>query len=111
MLLHAFRLFPLIALFTFSAAADLAPAVMRAARIHAAGGPETLRIESVPVPKAAAGEVLVRVHFASVNAFTMAEAAAYPTVAVAAWRYLIQAPTSSVASVCSCRAARVAQVR
>jgi NADPH:quinone reductase-like Zn-dependent oxidoreductase len=135
---------------------------MRAARIHAAGGPEALRIESVPVPVAAAGEVLVRVHFASINpvdwklqergrlqfpaipggdfsgevvalgsgvtefacgdlvagsvdqtersgsyaeyltvpttemvrkpaAFSMAEAAAYPTVAVAAWRYLIQA--------------------
>jgi NADPH:quinone reductase-like Zn-dependent oxidoreductase len=135
---------------------------MRAARIHAAGGPEALRIESVPVPVAAAGQVLVRVHYASVNpvdwklqergrlpfpaipggdfsgeviavgsgvtdfacgdlvagsvdqtersgsyaeyltaptteivrkpaAFTMAEAAAYPTVAVAAWRYLIQA--------------------
>jgi NADPH:quinone reductase-like Zn-dependent oxidoreductase len=40
---------------------------MRAARIHAAGGPEALRIESVPVPIPAAGEVLVRVHFASVN--------------------------------------------
>jgi len=138
------------------------PMTMRAARIHAAGGPEALRIESIPVPVPAAGEVLVRVHFASVNpvdwklqergrlpfpatpggdfsgeviavgagvsdfacgdlvagivdqaqragsyaeyltvpateivrkpeAFTMAEAAAYPTVAVAAWRYLIQA--------------------
>jgi NADPH:quinone reductase-like Zn-dependent oxidoreductase len=162
MLLKAFRLFPLIALFTYSAAADLAPALMRAARIHAAGGPEALRVETVPVPKPAAGEVLVRVHYASVNpvdwklqqagrlpfpaipggdfagevvevgsdvtefargdqvagsinqrerggsyaeyltapvseivrkpaAFTMAEAAAYPTVAIAAWRYLIQA--------------------
>jgi NADPH:quinone reductase-like Zn-dependent oxidoreductase len=139
-----------------------APASMRAARIHAAGGPEALRVESVPVPVPGAGEVLVRVHYASINpvdwklqqagrlsfpaipggdfsgevialgagvtdvacgdlvagivnqrerggsyaeyltvptseivrkpaAFTMAEAAAYPTVAVAAWRYLIQA--------------------
>jgi NADPH:quinone reductase-like Zn-dependent oxidoreductase len=139
-----------------------APTVMRAARIHAAGGPEALRIEPVPVPAPAAGEVLVRVHYASVNpvdwklqeagrlsfpaipggdfsgevialgsgvadfacgdlvagivnqrersgsyaeyltvptseivrkpaTFTMAEAAAYPTVAVAAWRYLMQA--------------------
>lgn len=138
------------------------PATMRAARIHAAGGPEALRIERVPVPAPAAGEVLVRVHYASVNpvdwklqragrlrfpaipggdfageiiatgaavtsfacgdlvagivdqrerggsyaeyvtvpvseivrkpaAFSMAEAAAYPTVAVAAWRYLVQA--------------------
>lgn len=139
-----------------------APTTMRAARIHAAGGPEALRIESVPVPVPGAGEVLVRVHYASINpvdwklqqagrlsfpaipggdfsgevialgsgvtefacgdlvagsvnqrersgsyaeyltvpvseivrkpaAFTMAEAAAYPTVAVAAWRYLVQA--------------------
>lgn len=136
------------------------PAAMRAARIHAAGGPEALRVESVPLPVPGAGEVLVRVHHASVNpvdwklqeagrlpfpaipggdfageivalgagvddvacgdlvagivnqrerggsyaeyvaapaseivrkpaAFSMAEAAAYPTVAVAAWRYLV----------------------
>ncbi len=136
------------------------PDTMRAARIHAAGGPEALRVESVPLPVAAAGEVLVRVHYASVNpvdwklqeagrlpfpatpggdfagevvaigagvdgiacgdlvagivnqrersgsyaeyvavpatevvpkpdAFTLQEAAAYPTVAVAAWRYLV----------------------
>lgn len=138
------------------------PATMRAARIHAPGGPEALRIEPVPVPVPAAGEVLVRVHYASINpvdwklqeagrlsfpatpggdfsgevvavgadvadaacgdlvagivnqrerdgsyatyltvpaseivprpsAFSMAEAAAYPTVAVAAWRYLVLA--------------------
>jgi NADPH:quinone reductase-like Zn-dependent oxidoreductase len=167
MLPSAPRLLSLIALLTFVAPAHAgacakAPASMRAARIHAAGGPEALRIESVPVPAAAAGEVLVRVHYASVNpvdwklqergrlpfpaipggdfsgeviavgagvtdfvcgdqvagsvdqtersgsyaeyvtvptteivrkpaAFTMAEAAAYPTVAVAAWRYLVQA--------------------
>jgi NADPH:quinone reductase-like Zn-dependent oxidoreductase len=162
MLLHVARLFPLIALFAYSAFADGVPASMRAALIHAAGGPQALRIESVPMPKPATGEVLVRVHYASVNpvdwklqqagrlpfpaipggdfsgqvvelgagvtefkrgdlvagsvnqrersgsyaeyltapvtefvrkpaAFTMAEAAAYPTVAVAAWRYLVQA--------------------
>ena len=162
MLLNASRLLPLIAVLTFTASADQAPASMRAARIHAAGGPDALRVESVAVPAPAAGEVLVRVHYASVNpvdwklqeagrlsfpaipggdfsgevvalgsgvtdfargdpvagivnqrerggsyaeyltvpvteivrkpaAFTMAEAAAYPTVAVAAWRYLIQA--------------------
>jgi len=138
------------------------PTSMQAARIHAAGGPEALRIEAVPVPVPAAGEVLVRVHYASINPvdwklqeagrlqfpaipggdfsgeviavgprvtefacgdlvagvvnqrersgsyaeyltaptseivrkpekLTMAEAAAYPTVAIAAWRYLIQA--------------------
>ena len=167
MLLNASKLLPLIALLmsispAHAGACAKAPASMRAARIHAAGGPEALRIESVPVPVPAAGEVLVRVHYASINpvdwklqergrmpfpaipggdfsgevialgsgvtdfacgdlvagsvdqterngsyaeyvtaptteivrkpaAFTMAEAAAYPTVAVAAWRYLVQA--------------------
>lgn len=137
-------------------------ATMRAARIHAAGGPEALRVERVPIPVPAAGEVLVRVHYASVNpvdwklqeagrlpypatpggdfagevvaigagveafacgdpvagivnqreragsyaeyvvvpaseivpkpeALSMAAAAAYPTVAVAAWRFLVDA--------------------
>jgi len=164
--LNVSKLLPLIALLPLvSSAREVChepPTTMRAARIHAAGGPEALRIESIPVPVPAAGEVLVRVHFASVNpvdwklqergrlpfpatpggdfsgeviavgagvsdfacgdlvagivdqaqragsyaeyltvpateivrkpeAFTMAEAAAYPTVAVAAWRYLIQA--------------------
>ena len=167
MLLNASKLLPLIALLmsmspAHAGACGNAPSSMRAARIHAAGGPEALRIESVPVPVPAAGEVLVRVHYASINpvdwklqergrlpfpaipggdfsgevialgsgvtdfacgdlvagsvdqtersgsyaeyvtaptteivrkpaAFTMAEAAAYPTVAVAAWRYLVQA--------------------
>ena len=167
MLLNASKLLPLIALLmsmspAHAGACANAPGSMRAARIHAAGGPEALRIESVPVPVPAAGEVLVRVHYASINpvdwklqergrlpfpaipggdfsgevialgsgvtdfacgdlvagsvdqtersgsyaeyvtaptteivrkpaAFTMAEAAAYPTVAVAAWRYLVQA--------------------
>jgi NADPH:quinone reductase-like Zn-dependent oxidoreductase len=167
MLLYVSKLLPLIALFVSMSAAHAgscakAPTSMRAARIHAAGGPEALRIESVPVPAPLAGEVLVRVHYASINpvdwklqergllpfpaipggdfsgevialgsgvtefacgdlvagtvdqtersgsyaeyltvptteivrkpaAFTMAEAAAYPTVAVAAWRYLVQA--------------------
>lgn len=167
MLLNVSKLLPLIALFASISSAHAAtcanaPASMRAARIHAAGGPEALRIESVPVPTPAAGEVLVRVHYASINpvdwklqergrlpfpaipggdfsgevialgsgvtdfacgdlvagsvdqtersgsyaeyltaptteivrkpaAFSMAEAAAYPTVAVAAWRYLVQA--------------------
>lgn len=137
------------------------PVTMRAARIHAPGGPEALRVENVPVPVPRAGQVLVRVHYASVNPidwklqlagrlpfpaipggdfagevvavgagvdaarcgalvvgiaeqrtgsgsyaqyvtidsdetvpkpsrFSMAEAAAYPTVAVAAWRFLVE---------------------
>lgn len=137
------------------------PVTMRAAVLRAAGGPEALRVESVPVPAPAAGELLVRVHYASVNpvdwklqeagrlkfpatpggdfsgevigigsdvagfrcgdlvagivnqrersgsyaqyvavpatevvpkpaTFSMAEAAAYPTVSVAAWRFLVK---------------------
>lgn len=167
MLLSASKLLPLIAIFPLvSSARDGVchepPITMRAARVHAAGGPDALRVESVPVPVPATGEVLIRVNYASVNpvdwklqqagrlpfpaipggdfsgevialgsgvtqftcgdlvagivnqrerggsyaeyltvptteivrkpaAFTMAEAAAYPTVAVAAWRYLVQA--------------------
>jgi len=138
------------------------PETMRAARVHAAGGPEALRVERVPMPALRDGEVLVRVHYASINpvdwklqeagrlplpavpggdfagevvavgtgvrgyacgdrvagivdprersgsyaeyvaapvdaivpvpaAVTLQEAAAYPTVSVAAWRYLVQA--------------------
>lgn len=43
------------------------PATMRAIRIHAKGGPELLRLDELPLPVPAAGEVLVRVHHASVN--------------------------------------------
>ena len=43
------------------------PDTMRAARIHAAAGPEGLAIETVAVPAVARGEVLVRVHYAAVN--------------------------------------------
>jgi NADPH:quinone reductase-like Zn-dependent oxidoreductase len=145
-----------------SDACPVAPDTMRAARIHAAGGPEALQVETIPTPRAGAGELLVRVHYASVNPvdwklqergalpfpatpggdfageviavgegvdgyacgdlvagiadprgrggsyaeyaavdagdvvpkperYSLAEAAAYPTVAIAAWRYLIEA--------------------
>jgi NADPH:quinone reductase-like Zn-dependent oxidoreductase len=40
---------------------------VKAVRIHAFGGPETVRIEDVPLPKPAPDEVLVRVHAAGVN--------------------------------------------
>lgn len=40
---------------------------MKAVRIHEFGGPETLRVEDLPRPRPAAGEVLVRVQAASVN--------------------------------------------
>ncbi|GAA1655677.1 NADP-dependent oxidoreductase [Actinoplanes couchii] len=40
---------------------------MKAIRFHAAGGPEVLRYEEVPVPAIGAGEVLVRVRAAGIN--------------------------------------------
>lgn len=43
------------------------PTTMRAARIHAFGGPERLVVEDLPVPDLGPGEVLVEVHGASVN--------------------------------------------
>ena len=40
---------------------------MRAAVIHRTGGPDVLQLEEVPRPEPADGEVLIRVHAASVN--------------------------------------------
>ncbi|MBV8655775.1 MAG: NAD(P)-dependent alcohol dehydrogenase, partial [Candidatus Eremiobacteraeota bacterium] len=40
---------------------------MRAVRLHEIGGPQNLRIDEVPVPQPAAGEVLVRVRAAAFN--------------------------------------------
>jgi NADPH:quinone reductase-like Zn-dependent oxidoreductase len=40
---------------------------MRAVRIHGYGGPEVMRIDEVPVPSAAAGQVLAKVRAASIN--------------------------------------------
>ena len=40
---------------------------MKAIRIHEFGGPEVLRLEEVPEPAAAAGQVRVRVRAAGVN--------------------------------------------
>jgi len=42
---------------------------MKAIQVHAFGGPEQLKLEEVPMPKPAAGEVLVRVHAAGVNPY------------------------------------------
>jgi NADPH:quinone reductase len=44
-----------------------APATMRAVRLHAPGGPEALRVETVPVPRPGAGEALVRLEASGVN--------------------------------------------
>jgi putative PIG3 family NAD(P)H quinone oxidoreductase len=43
------------------------PAEMRAVEIAAPGGPEVLRPVTRPVPRPAAGEILIRVHAAGVN--------------------------------------------
>ena len=43
------------------------PGTMRAWRIHGYGGPEALRIDTMPVPRPAPGELLVKVAVASVN--------------------------------------------
>lgn len=64
--LLALGVFPALAA-TESGACAAVPSVMRAARLHAPGGPEALRIEQLAVPKPGAGEVLVRVHYASIN--------------------------------------------
>lgn len=49
------------------AAAVALPRTMRAIAFAAAGGPEVLRVDELPVPLPAAGEVLIRVAYAGVN--------------------------------------------
>jgi NADPH2:quinone reductase len=40
---------------------------VKAIRVHQFGGPEVLRLEEVPTPRPAAGQVLVRIHAVGVN--------------------------------------------
>ncbi len=42
---------------------------MKAIVVHEFGGPEVLKLEEVPTPKPAAGQVLVRIHAAGVNPY------------------------------------------
>jgi len=52
---------------------------MKAIRVHEFGGPEQLKLDEIPTPKPAAGQVLVRVHAAGVNPYdTYMRAGTYP---------------------------------
>ena len=52
---------------------------MKAIRVHEFGGPEQLKLDEVPTPKPAAGQVLVKVHAAGVNPYdTYMRAGLYP---------------------------------
>ncbi|GAC1630517.1 MAG: zinc-dependent alcohol dehydrogenase family protein [Candidatus Acidiferrum sp.] len=42
---------------------------MKAIRVHEFGGPEQLKLDEVPTPRPAAGQVLVKVHAAGVNPY------------------------------------------
>ncbi len=42
---------------------------MKAIVVHEFGGPEALKLEEIPTPKPAAGQVLVRIHAAGVNPY------------------------------------------
>ncbi len=42
---------------------------MKAIQVHEFGGPEVLKLEEIPTPKPAAGQVLVRVHAVGVNPY------------------------------------------
>jgi NADPH:quinone reductase len=42
---------------------------MKAIQVHEFGGPEVLKLEEIPTPKPAAGQVLVRIHAVGVNPY------------------------------------------
>jgi NADPH:quinone reductase len=52
---------------------------MKAILVHEFGGPEALKLEEVPTPRPAAGQVLVRIHAAGVNPYdTYMRSGVYP---------------------------------
>jgi len=50
---------------------------MKAVQVHNYGGPEVLRFEDAPRPAPGSGELLIRVHAASVNAIDWKARAGY----------------------------------
>ena len=50
---------------------------MKAVQVHKYGGPEVLRFEDAPRPTPGSGELLIRVHAASVNAIDWKARAGY----------------------------------
>src|SRR5579872_1348224 len=42
---------------------------MKAIQVHKFGGPEVLKLDEIPTPKPAVGQVLVKVHAAGVNPY------------------------------------------
>jgi NADPH:quinone reductase-like Zn-dependent oxidoreductase len=58
--------------------------IVRAVVVHEAGGPEVLRLEEMPDPQPAEGEVLVRVEAVGINHIDLVNragaAGSYPTV-------------------------------
>lgn len=64
------------------------PERMQAARIHAHGGPEVLRLDEVPVPEVAPGQALVRVFAVSLNHLDLWVRRGMPGFAVAFPRIL-----------------------
>ncbi|HLZ13863.1 MAG TPA: NADPH:quinone reductase [Candidatus Acidoferrum sp.] len=52
---------------------------MKAIQVHAFGGPDELKLDEIPTPKPAPGQVLVKVHAAGVNPYdTYMRAGTYP---------------------------------
>src|SRR5262252_9523135 len=64
-----FKLFPDSAPGTASAILSIGDQNMKAILVRQFGGPEALKLEEVPTPNPAAGQVLVRIHAAGVNPY------------------------------------------
>ena len=63
--------------FITSRLGDCEMANMKAVQVHNYGGPEVLRFEDAPCPTPESGELLIKVHAASVNAIDWKARAGY----------------------------------